>query len=88
MLLDLKIATLFISETLRKRLVEVLKKTLDAFVASSTDFEKFSVVVQTIKTEFTRPIRYKLRAILLAQRQYIEQKVEKLISVGSIFPAD
>ena len=87
-LADLKIATLPIPGTLRQRLVEVVRENLDAFAASSTDFGRSLVVVHTIKTGDTRPFRHKLCAIPFARRQYIEQEVDKLISVGDLSPAD
>ena len=71
---DLKIDTLPISEPLRRRLVEVVRENLDAFVASPTDLGRTSVVKHTIKTGEARLFRYKLRAIPFARRQYLEQE--------------
>ena len=42
----------------------------------------------TIKTGNGRSFRHELRAIPFARRQYLEQEVERLISVGAISPAD
>ena len=85
---DLKIATLPISEQLRRRLIMVVREILDAFAAPPTDLGRTSVVIHTIKTGKTRPFRHKLRAISFARRQYLEQKVKRLMSVGAISPAD
>ena len=57
-LADLKIATLHISEQLRRRLVQVIRKNLDAFAASPTDLGRTSVVIHTIKTGEARPFRH------------------------------
>ena len=87
-LADFKIATLPISEKLRRRLVQVVRENLDAFGASPTDLGRTSVVIHTIRTGEARPFRHKLRAIPFARRQYLEQEVERLFSVGAISPAD
>ncbi len=46
------------------------------------------MVVHTIKTNAAKPFRHKLRPIFFAQRQYLEQEVEKLLSIGAISEAD
>ena len=88
MLADLKIATLKIPEELRKRLIEVVRENLDAFAASPTDLGRTTVVIHTIKTGEAHPFRHNLRPILFARRQYLEQEVDKLISIGAVSPAD
>ena len=88
MLADLKIAVLPIPDEFRKRLIEVVRENLDAFAASPTDLGRTSVVIHTIKTGEARPFRHKLRAISFARRQYLEQIVKRLMSVGAISPAD
>ena len=85
---ELKIAALPIPENLRKRLIEVVRENLDAFAASPTDFGRTSVVCHTFKTGDAKPFRHKLRPIPFTRRQYIEQEVEKLMSVNAITPAD
>ena len=87
-LADHKIAALPIPDHLRKRLVEVVRKNLDAFAACPMDLGRTSDVIHTIKTGEESPFRHKLRAILFARRLYPEQEVERLISVGAISPAD
>ncbi len=82
------IAALPIPEELRKRLVEVVREILDAYAASKTDLGRISVVIHTIKTGKARLFRQKLRAIPFARRQYLEQEIERLMSVGAISPAD
>ena len=72
-LAKLKIAALPIPDHLRKRLIEVFRKNLDAFAASPTDLGRTLVVIHTIKTREARPFRHKLRAIPFARRQYLEQ---------------
>lgn len=49
-LADLEVATLFILENLRKRLIVVLRKHLDAFEPSPLDLGRTSVVFHKIKT--------------------------------------
>ena len=46
------------------------------------------MVVHTIMTNAAKPFRHKLRPIPFAQRQYLEQEVEKLLSIKAIFEAD
>ena len=87
-LADLKIATFPIPENLRTRLIEVVCNNLEAFAGSSTDLGRTAVVVHTIKTGEARPLRHKLFPIPFARRQYLEQEVERLISVGAVSPAD
>ena len=87
-LADLRVSTLPIPKQVRKRLVEVITEILGAFAASPTDLERTSVVVHTIKINAAKPFRHKLRPIPFAQRQYLEQEVEKLLSIGSISDAD
>ena len=82
------LADLQIPEELRKRLIEVVRENLDAFAASPTDLGRTSVVIHTIKTGKARPFRHKLRPIPFARRQYLEQEVERLMSVGAISAAD
>ncbi len=53
-----------------------------------TDLGRTSVVIYTIKTDEARPFRHKLRVIPFARRQYHEQEVKRLMSVGAISPAD
>ncbi len=87
-LADLKVTSLPISEQLRKRLVQIVRENQDAFAASPTNLGRTSVVIHTIKTGEARPLRHKFRAIPFARRQYLLQEVERLMSVGAIFPAD
>ena len=87
-LADLKIAVFPIPDELSKRLIEVVRENLDAFAASPTDIGRTSVVIHTIKTGEARPFRQKLRAIPFARRKYLEQEVERLMSVGAIYSAD
>ena len=71
-LADLKIASLIISELLRRRLISVVCSKFDAFAALPTDLGHTSVVVLTIKTGDAKPFRHKLRAVPFARRQYLE----------------
>ena len=87
-LADLRVSTLPIPDQVRKRLVEVVKENLDAFAASPIDLGQTSVVVHTFKTGAAKPFRHKLRPIHCAGRQYLEQAVEKLLSIGAISEAD
>ncbi len=87
-LADLRVSTVPIPDQVRKRLVEVIKENLDAFAASPIDLGRTSVVVHTIKTGEAKPFRHKLRPIPFARRQYLEQKVEKLLAIGAISQAD
>ena len=87
-LADLQSETLAIPETLRNRLIEVVRDNLEAFAGSPTDLGRTSVVVHTIKTGLAKPFRHKLRSIPFARRQYLEQEVEKLMSIGAVSPAD
>ncbi len=57
-LADLKIAALPIPDELRKRLIQVVPKNLDAFAASPTDLGRTSVVIHTIKTREALPFRH------------------------------
>ncbi len=88
MLTNLKIADFPIPNELRKRLIKIVRENLDAFAASPTDLARTSVVIHTIKTGEARPFRHMLRAIPFVRRQYLEQKVERLMSVVAISPAD
>ena len=85
---DLKIAALPIPHELRKRLIEVDRENLDTCTAFPTDLGRTSVVFHTIKTGEARPFRHKPGAIPFARRQYLEQDVERIMSVGAISPAD
>ena len=87
MLANLYIAACPNPDELCKRLIEVVRENLDAFAASPTDLGQTSVVIHTIKTGEARPFRHKLRAIPFARRQYLEQEVERLMTVGAISPA-
>ena len=88
MLTDQRVSTLPIPEQVRKRQVEVVKENLGAFAASPTDLGRTSVVVHTIKTNAAKPFRHKLRPIPCAQSQYLEQEVEKLLSIEAISEDD
>ena len=88
MLADLRVSSLPIPEQVRKRLVKVVKENLDAFAASPIDLGRTSVVVHTIKTGDAKPFRHKLRPIPFARRQYLEDEVAKLLSIGAISEAD
>ena len=66
---DLKVAILKINEKLRKRLIKLVRKNLDAFTASSIDFGTNTVVIHMIKTREAQPCRHKLRPIAFARRQ-------------------
>ena len=69
-------------------LVEVVHKNFDTFAASAIDFRRTSVVVHTIKTNAAKPIKKKLQQNLLSLRQYLKQKVKKLLAIGAISEAD
>ena len=69
-------------------MVKVIKENLVAFAASPTELGRTSVVVHTIETNAAKPFRHKLRPIPFAQLQYLEQEVEKLLSIGAISKAD
>ena len=68
--------------------MEVVRENLDAFAASPSDLGHTSVVIHTMKTGEARPFRHKLRPIPFARRQYLEQDVERLMTIGAISPAD
>ena len=68
--------------------MEVIKENLGSFAASPIDLGRTSVVLHTIKTNAAKQFRHKLRPIPFAQRQYLEQEVEKLLSIGAISKAD
>ena len=87
-LADLKIATLKIDEQIRKQLIQVVKKNLDAFAGSPTDLGRTSVVVHTIRTCEAILFKHKLRPIPFARHQYLEQEVERLMSFGAVSHAD
>ena len=65
-LADLKISSLPISESLRRRFICVVRSNLDAFAASPTDLGRTSVVVHTIKPGDAKPFRHKLNAVPFA----------------------
>ena len=88
MLADLKIVVLPIPDELRKRLLEVGRENLDASVKSPTDLGRTSVVIHTIKNRKARPLRHILRSLTFARRKYLEQEVERLMSVGAFSTAD
>ena len=81
-------STLPIPEQVRKQQVEVVKENLDAFASSPTDLGRTSVVVHTIKTGAAKPFRQTMRTIPFARRQYLEQEVEKLLTIGATSQAD
>ena len=85
MFADLKIATFAIPETLRKRLI---RDNLEAFAGSPTNLGRTSVVLHSINTDEAKLVRHKLRPIPFARRQYLEQNVEKLMSVGAVSRAN
>ena len=68
--------------------MEVVKENLGEFAASPTNFGRTSMVMHTIKINAAKPFRHKLRPIPFAQRQYLEQEVEKLLSIGAFSEAD
>lgn len=85
---NFKNAAIPIIDNFRKRLVELVQENLDALAASPTDNCRTSVVIHTIKTGKARLFKHKLRAILFARPQYLEQKVEHLMSVCVISSRD
>ena len=88
-LADLKVASLLISEDLRKTLVQVFSNSRDAFAASATYLGRTSVVLNRIKmTADAKPVRHQLRAIPYVRRQFLEQDVEKLLAINAVAPAN
>ena len=83
-LAELKLSGFPVLEVLRRRLVEVVCTHFEAFVATSTDFGRKSVITHMIKTRIARPFKQRLCSILFAWCQYLEQKVERLFDVGAI----
>ena len=77
-----------LSEHFRKRLVEMVRENLDAFAASPNDLGRTLYVIHTLKSREARPFRRKLCAIPFARSQYLEQEVERLMSVGAISTSD
>ena len=65
-LAGVRVSTLLIPDEVRKRLVEVIKESLNAFAASPYDLGRTSMVVHTIKTGEAKPFRNKLRPIPFA----------------------
>ena len=80
----MKIAALPIHENLRQRLIEVVCNNLDVFAGSATDLGRTSVVVHTIKNRESKDFRHKLHPILFARRHYLENEVERLITVCAL----
>ena len=88
MLAGLRVSTLPIPEQVRKKLIEVVKENLDAFAASPVNLGRTSVVVYIQSRRAAKPFRHKLRLIPFARRQYLEQKVVKLVAIGAISETD
>ena len=64
-LAELKVSSLPLAEVLRRRLVDVVRKNIDAFASTSTDFGKTLVVIHTIRTSDAKPFKHKLGQSLL-----------------------
>ena len=79
MLLELKVATLPVGQDVRKQLIEIVQQQLDAFAATPTDLGRTSVISHKIKTGEAQPFRHKLRAVPVAQRDFLEKELEHIL---------
>lgn len=87
MLKELKIGDLPAGDEVSER-SWTLRRNLEAFAPFTNDLGRTSVITHKIKTRDAEPFRYKLRLIPFTHRQYIVQKIEKLLAVGAIAPAN
>lgn len=87
-LTDFRIAALTVPEEIKKKLIKVVTECLDAFAASNTDLGRTLLITHTIKTGDAEPFRHKLRPIPFAKRQFMEQELKRLLSIGAISRAE
>ena len=57
---ELKVSSLSVSESLKKRVIGVVRECIDSFAATPNDFGRTSVITHTIKTGEAKPFRHKL----------------------------
>lgn len=74
----------FRGSKVRRALVKIVKKNMDAFAAFANDMGRTSVITHTIKTVNAKPFRHKLRPISFANKQYLKQDIKKLLLIETI----
>ena len=84
---ELHISELKVSEEMKKAIVDIVKRRLDAFAATPTDLGRTKIIEHRIKTGEAQPFKHKLRAVPFSRCKFLEQELERLQAVGAISPA-
>lgn len=83
LLAKLKISKLTTSVNVKRDLLNIVGRNLNAFAGSAHDFGRTFFITHTIKTGYAKPFQNKLRLILYAHCQYIDKDLEKLLSMSN-----
>ena len=87
-LAELKVSELSIPAFDKRGIVELDRRNLNAFAVSPTDLARTHLVTHRIDTGDNPPFKEILRAVPHAWREFLEQELDRLLSVGAISEAD
>ena len=87
-LAELKVFDLSISEFDKRRVVELVRRNLSAFAVSPSDIGRTHLVTHRIDTGENPPFKERLGPVPHAWREFLEQELDRLLSVGAISEAD
>ena len=85
---ELRVSSLDVSETVRRDLVEVVRRFLDVFAASPMDVGRTHVIRHRIETGENQAFKEKYRPPPLAWRAFLDQEIDRLLAIGHISEAD
>ena len=85
---DLKVAELALPESEKRRVVDLVRKRLDAFAASPTDVGRTHLVTHKIDIGNNLPFKERVRPVPHSWREFMDQELDKLLAIGAISEAD
>ena len=85
---ELKISELPIPKEDVRRMVEIVRKHLKAFAVSPTDVGRTHLATHRIDVGTNPPFKERTRPVPHAWREFLDQELDKLLSIGVIEEAD
>ena len=78
----------YLTEAQKRRLAEILSRSRDTFVRSSTELGLSKVGEHKIDTGDHQPVKERPRRIPLHRRKLVEEKIKEMLEVGVIQPSE
>ena len=87
-LYELKVSELPLPECEKRRVVDLVRRNLDAFATSPTDVGRTHLVMHKIDIGNNLPFKERVRPVPHSWREFMDQELDKLLAIGAISEAN